>query len=69
MDRKYVIESKRYVDDDGNRTHDSWTSFVEDIKIEDGFVKFAPIDGEHAGLKHYITFSNIHIVRECPESE
>ena len=69
MDRKYVIESKRYVDDYGNKTFDAWTSFVEDIKIEDGFVKFAPVDGEHAGLKHYITFSNIHIVRECPESE
>lgn len=69
MDRKYVIESKRYVDDDGNRIHDSWTSIVEDIKIEDGFVKFTPIDGVHAGLKHYITFSNIHIVRECSESE
>ena len=69
MDRKYVIESKRYVDDDGNKTHDSWISFVEDIKIEDGFFKFTPIDGKHAGLKHYITFSNIHIVRECPESE
>ena len=69
MDSKYVIESKRYVDDYGNKTFDAWTSFVEDIKIEDGFVKFAPVDGEHAGLKHYITFSNIHIVRECPESE
>nr|QNO48021.1 hypothetical protein BOHIEODL_00001 [Methanosarcinales archaeon ANME-2c ERB4] len=69
MDRRYVIESKRYVDDDGNNTHDSWTSVVENIKIEDGFVKFTPTDGEHAGLKHYITFPNIHIVRECPESE
>ena len=69
MDRKYVIESKRYVDDDGNRTHDSWISLVGDIKIEDGFVKFIPIDGEYAGLKHYITFSNIQIVRECLGSE
>jgi len=57
------------MDDDGNNTHDSWTSVVDNIKIEDGFVKFTPTDGEHAGLKHYITFPNIHIVRECPESE
>ena len=69
MDRKYVIESKRYIDSNGSKKHESWTSFVQDIKIEDGFIKFIPIDGDHAGLKHYITFSNVHIVRECSESE
>ena len=69
MGRTYVIESKRYVDAEGNKVQDSWKSSVDDISISDGFVKFIPIDGEHAGLKHYITFSNIHIVRECSDTE
>ncbi len=69
MSLRYVIESRRYEDNNGNKVYDSWTSAGKDMKIEDGFVMFVPVDGEHAGLKHYITFPNIHIVRECPEPE
>lgn len=64
--RKYVIESKRYIDEDGNRTFDSWVTNanVIEIKHEEQYLVFFPLEGEFAGKKHYIPFSNIHIVRE-----
>ncbi len=65
-DRKYVIESRRYTGDDGKTTFDQWitSAKVIEIKHEDQYLVFFPVEGEHAGKKHYIPFSNIHIVRE-----
>ncbi len=65
-DRKYVIESRRYIGDDGKTTFDSWitNAKVIDVKHEDQYLVFYPVEGENAGKKHYIPFSNIHIVRE-----
>lgn len=65
-DRKYIIESRRYVDGDGNTKYDEWitSSKVIEIKHEDQYLVFFPLEGENAGKKHYIPFSNIHIVRE-----
>jgi hypothetical protein len=65
-ERKYVIESKRYVDEKGKPTFDSWitSAKVIEIKHEDHYLIFFPLEGEHSGKKHYIPFSNIHIVRE-----
>ena len=65
-ERQYVIETKRYIDGDGKMTFDSWTTSakVVEIKHEDQYLVFFPLVGEHAGKKHYIPFSNIHIVRE-----
>lgn len=64
-DRKYVIESRRYTGEDGKTIFDQWvtSSNVIEIKHEE-YLVFFPIEGEHAGKKHYIPFSNIHIVRE-----
>jgi hypothetical protein len=64
--RKYVIESRRYVGEDGKAKFDSWTtsSSIVEIKHEDQYLVFFPLEGEFAGKKHYIPFSNIHIVRE-----
>ena len=65
-ERKYVIESRRYVDGDGKTTFDSWvtSSKVIEIKHDEQYLVFFPLEGEHSGKKHYIPFSNIHIVRE-----
>ncbi len=65
-ERKYVIETKRYIGDDENTTFDSWTTSakVVEIKHEDQYLVFFPLEGDHAGKKHYIPFANIHIVRE-----
>ncbi len=65
-DRKYVIESRRYIGDDGKTTFDQWitSAKVIEIKHEEQYLVFFPLEGEHAGKKHYIPFSNIHIVRE-----
>ena len=65
-DRKYIIESRRYIGDDGKTTFDTWitNSKVTEIKHEEQYLVFFPLEGEHAGKKHYIPFSNIHIVRE-----
>ncbi len=65
-ERKYIIESRRYIGEDGKTTFDSWitSSNVIDIKPADQYLVFYPLEGEHAGKKHYIPFSNIHIVRE-----
>jgi hypothetical protein len=65
-ERKYVIESKRYVDEKGKPTFDSWitSAKVIEIKHEDHYLIFFPLEGEYAGKKHYIPFSNIHLVRE-----
>ncbi len=65
-ERQYIIESKRYVGDDGKMTFDSWTTSakVVEIKHEDQYLVFFPLEGECAGKKHYIPFANIHIVRE-----
>ena len=65
-ERKYIIETKRYIGDDGNTTFESWTTSakVVEIKHEDQYLVFFPLEGDHAGKKHYIPFANIHIVRE-----
>jgi hypothetical protein len=65
-ERKYVIESRRYVGDDGKMAFDSWvtSSKVIEVKHNEQYLVFYPLEGEHAGKKHYIPFSNIHIVRE-----
>ena len=64
-ERKYIIETKRYIDD-GKTTFDSWTTSakVVEIKHEDQYLVFFPLEGKEAGKKHYIPFANIHIVRE-----
>lgn len=66
QDRKYIIESRRYIGEDGRMTFDTWitSSSVIEIKHNDQYLVFFPLEGEHAGKKHYIPFSNIHIVRE-----
>jgi hypothetical protein len=65
-DRKYVIESKRYIGEDGKMTFDSWitSAKVIEVKHQEHYLVFFPTEGKHAGKKHYIPFSNIHIVRE-----
>jgi hypothetical protein len=64
--RKYVIESKRYIDEHGDPAFDAWItdSNVIEIKHEEQYLVFFPLEGQFAGKKHYIPFSNIHIVRE-----
>lgn len=64
--RKYVIESRRYIDENGNQKFDSWitNANVIEVKHEEQYLVFFPLEGEFAGKKHYIPFSNIHIVRE-----
>jgi len=65
-ERKYIIETKRYIDDKGNTTFDSWTTSakVVEVKHENQYLVFFPLEGDDAGKKHYIPFANIHIVRE-----
>jgi hypothetical protein len=65
-DRKYVIESKRYIGKNGETTFDRWITRanVIEVKHSDQYLVFYPLEGEHAGKKHYIPFSNIHVVRE-----
>jgi hypothetical protein len=65
-DRKYIIETRRYIDSDGKARFDSWitSANVIEIKHNDQYLVFYPLEGEHAGKKHYIPFSNIHVVRE-----
>jgi len=65
-DRKFVIESRRYIDGKGERKFDTWVTSANVIEIKGGeqYLVFFPIEGEFAGKKHYIPFSNIHIVRE-----
>jgi hypothetical protein len=65
-ERQYIIETKRYISEDGKMTFDSWTTSAKVVEIqhEDQYLVFFPLEGEHAGKKHYIPFSNIHIVRE-----
>jgi hypothetical protein len=64
--RKYAIESRRYIGADGNQTFDTWitSANVIEVKHADQYLVFFPLEGEFAGKKHYIPFSNIHIVRE-----
>jgi hypothetical protein len=64
--RKYAIESRRYIDEHGNSTFDTWitSANVIEVKHEDQYLVFFPLEGEFAGKKHYIPFSNIHVVRE-----
>jgi len=66
QERKYVIESRRYIGEDGRMTFDTWitSSNVIEIKHNEEYLVFFPLEGENAGKKHYIPFSNIHIVRE-----
>ena len=65
-DRKYLIESRRYVGENGKITFDEWitSANVIEIKHNDQYLVFYPLEGEHAGKKHYIPFTNIHVVRE-----
>ncbi len=65
-ERKYLIESKRYEGEDGEMTFDSWitSANVVEVKHEEQYIVFFPLEGECAGKKHYIPFANIHIVRE-----
>lgn len=66
MNRKYVIESRRFKGEDGKMTFDSWitNASVIEVKHEERYIVFFPLEGEFAGKKHYIPFSNIHVVRE-----
>ncbi len=66
QDRKYIIESRRYIGEDGKTTFDMWVTNAKviEIKHEEQYLVFFPLEGERAGKKHYIPFSNIHIVRE-----
>jgi len=65
-ERKYIIESKRYISEDGKMTFDSWitSAKIVEIKHDDQYLVFFPFEGDNAGKKHYIPFANIHIVRE-----
>ena len=65
-DRKYLIESKRYAGENGEIIFDEWitSAKVIEIKHNDQYLVFYPLEGEHAGKKHYIPFTNIHVVRE-----
>jgi hypothetical protein len=65
-DRKYVIETRRYIGEDGNTTFDKWitSASVIEIKHDDQYLVFYPLEGDFTGKKHYIPFSNIHVVRE-----
>lgn len=65
-ERKYIIESKRYISEDGKMTFDSWitSAKIVEVKHEEQYIVFFPLEGECAGKKHYIPFANIHIVRE-----
>lgn len=64
--RKYVIESRRCINEHGNSTFDSWitSASIIEVKHEEQYLVFFPLEGLFAGKKHYIPFSNIHIVRE-----
>ena len=66
MDRKYIIESRRYAGEDGKMKFDQWVTSASDIEVKhaEHYLVFFPLEGEYAGKKHYIPFSNIHIVRE-----
>lgn len=66
LNKKYVIETRRYVGDDGKITFDKWVTSanVIEVKHENQYLVFYPLEGEHTGKKHYIPFSNIHVVRE-----
>lgn len=61
-----MIETKRYMGENGKPTFDSWTTSAKviDVKHDEQYMVFYPLEGENAGKKHYIPFSNIHIVRE-----
>jgi hypothetical protein len=65
-DRKYIIESKRYLNDDGKTVFDSWitSANIIEVKHAEQYIVFFPLEGDHAGKKHYIPFSNIHVVYE-----
>jgi len=65
-ERKFLIESKRYIGDDGKSTFDSWIASAEivEVKHDDQYLVFYPLEGDHAGKKHNIPFNNIHIVRD-----
>lgn len=64
-ERKYIIETRRYIEN-GQTIFDSWVTRADviEIKHNDHYLVFYPLEGENAGKKHYIPFSNIHIVRE-----
>lgn len=64
--RKYLVETKRYTDENGKTVFDSWVTEADliEVKPQEQYILFFPIEGEHAGKKHYVPFSNIHVVRE-----
>jgi hypothetical protein len=64
-DAKYVIESRRYIGENGKTTFDQWITSAKlmEIKQNEQYVVFYPIEGEYSGKKLYIPFSNIHIIR------
>ena len=66
QDRKYVIETRRYIGKDGQTTFDQWVTSanVIEVKHDEQYLVFYPLEGEFAGKKHYIPFYNIHVVRE-----
>ena len=47
-DRKYVIETRRYIGTDGNTTFDKWvtSASVIEIKHDDQYLVFYPMEGE-----------------------
>ncbi len=57
--RKYLIETRRW-----NGEFDQWITDNEHIKLEDRYIRFFPTEGENKGKKMYLTFDNIHIIRE-----
>ncbi len=65
-ERQYIIESKRYIGENGTTTFDSWitSAKIVEIKHDEQYLVFFPLEGDNAGKKHYIPFANIHIVRE-----
>lgn len=64
--RKYVIETRRYIGEDGKTTFDKWitNANVIDVRYNERYIVFYPLEGDRAGKKHYIPFSNVHVVRE-----
>ena len=45
---------------------DKWVTSAKviEVKHNDQYLVFYPLEGEHAGKKHYIPFTNIHVVKE-----
>lgn len=59
---KCIIETIRYIGDDGKYTYDKY--IVSGFSIKDGMIIFYPMEGEYSGKQHVIPISNIQMVRE-----